>query len=412
MTYGNKIETKRVITLYFMGFLLVFGYAFARPCIDSIFLEHYSHDDLPLAWLLTSLASAFVIAFYNRFNQRYAILPLYGVTSLICAASLAILLTAYFFGFFQAVFIMYIWKEIYMVVLMETYWSFADIVFSTKTARHTYGLAMAVSSFGGVLGNLAVGPAAKFMGTKAALCFLIVFLVIGFIISVLGRKISDEKPHHHKEKPDVGIGIKTLLSSKYLVPLALLACTIQVVTGLIDYKFNGMLQENFQNTDLRTEMLGRIHATVNMIGITIQLAMGPILRMVGIGATFKSIPFLLSSVILAFIVVPQFALLLVVKISNKALDYSLYRGVKEMLYIPLSRAEKTQGKGIIDIFMYRLARGLSSLFLMSMIALGLASYVMEFSLVLTVLWLVLASIIIKRYQSLTTEAAPDETTTH
>jgi len=401
MIFSNSIETKRVVTLYCIGFLLVFGYAFARPCIDSIFLEHYSHDDLPLAWLLTSLASALVIAFYNRFNQRYAILSLYGATSLVCALSLALLLFLYFLGSNTSVFIMYIWKELYMVVLMETYWSFADIVFSTRTARHTYGFAMAISSLGGLLGNVAVGPAANYLGTKFALWFLVAFLLLGYIIAFLGRKIADEKPDASKSKASVDVGIKTLLNSNYLVPLAILACTIQVVTGLIDYQFNGMLQESYVNTDLRTELLGHIHATVNLIGITIQLCMGPILRMFGIGATFKSIPLLLSGILLIFIVVPQFALLITVKIANKALDYSLYRGVKEMLYIPLTREEKTQGKGLIDIFMYRLARGLSSLILMAMIALGLASYVMQFSLLLTVLWLALASVIIKRYRSLT-----------
>ena len=50
------------------------------------------------------------------------------------------------------------------------------------------------------------------------------------------------------------------------------------------------------------------------------------------------------------IVVPKFLFMILVKISSKTLDYSLLRGTKEILYIPLSRAEKTQGKGIIDIF--------------------------------------------------------------
>ena len=156
MTNAISIKTKRIATLYLMGFMLIFGYAFARTCIDSIFLEHYSEEHWPTAGLLISLASAFVIAIYNRFNQRYAIMALYGATSLICAALLAVLLGAYFIGFVPAVFILYIWKELYMVVLMETYWSYADIVFSINTARHTYGIAMAISSLGGVLMAMAM----------------------------------------------------------------------------------------------------------------------------------------------------------------------------------------------------------------------------------------------------------------
>lgn len=400
MRIHNSIQTKRIITLYAMGFMLIFGYAFARPCIDSIFLEHYSNDDLPTAWLITSLVTVFVIAFYNRLNQRFAILSLFGGLSLVCALMLALLLGAYFVGFIPAIFMLYIWKELYMVVLMETYWSFADIVFSISTARHTYGIAMAISSLGGVLGNLVVGPTARFLGTRMALCLLFIFLVMGFLIAHLGRKIGDEKPNHQKEKNHVGVGIKTLFQSKYLVPLALLACTVQVVTGLIDYRFNGMLQENYSNTDMRTEILGNIHAAVNIIGVSIQVSMGLVLRAIGISSTFKIIPLLLSVAMFSFILMPHFAIIVAVKIANKSLDYSLFRGVKEILYIPLTREEKTQGKGLIDIFMYRLARGLSSLLLMGMIALGLAPLVMEISLALVILWLVLAAIITKRYQSM------------
>ncbi len=399
MKIGNSIQFKRIVTLYLMGFTLIFGYAFARPCIDSIFLEHYSNDDLPSAWLITSLVSVFVIIVYNRLNQHYAILSLFGGLSLVCAAMLAVLLGAYSIGFVPAIFILYIWKELYMVVLMETYWSFADIVFSISTARHTYGVAMTISSIGGILGNLAVGPAARLVGTRLALTMLLITLVLCFLIAYLGRKIADEKPNI-KESPNVGVGLKTLFTSRYLVPLAILACTVQVVTGLIDYQFNGMLKEDIVNTDMRTESLGNIHASVNMIGVSFQVCMGIILRIFGIGTTFLAIPLMLSMAMFSFIALPHFAIIVLVKIVNKSLDYSLFRGVKEILYIPLSREEKTQGKGLIDIFMYRLARGLSSVLLLGMIALGLAPYVMEIAIALVILWVVLAAVVTRRYQSL------------
>jgi AAA family ATP:ADP antiporter len=402
MKNGISFETKRVLTLYLMGFILVFGYAFARTCIDSIFLMHYSSDDLPKAWLLTSLASLVVIAIYNKVNQYYSILSLYGAASLLWAAMLLALLSAYFMGFIPAIFILYVWKEIYMVMLMETYWSYADLTFSVSSARHTYGGAMAICSLGGVLGNLLVGPAARSLGTENVVWWLIGFLVLGFIISFLGRGFGDEKPKN-KGKTDVSLGLKTLFNSKYLVPLAILACTVQMVTGLLDYKFNGLLQENYLNIDARTEILGNLHALINTISISIQLCMGPILRIFGIGNTFKSIPLLLSGAMLFFILVPHFALFLVVKVANKSFDYSLFRGVKEILYIPLSREEKTQGKGIIDIFMYRMARGLSSLILMAMISLGLSAYVMQASLGLALLWFALSFIIVRRYQKLASE---------
>lgn len=396
---GASTQLKRVLTLYLLGFLLIFGYSLARPCIDSMFLEHYPSDALPTAWLYTAVISVAVIMTYNRYNQRLAILPLFGIISFISAVSLSALLALYFWGFTPAIFILYIWKEIYMVVLMETYWSYADIVFSISTARMAYGLAMAVSSFGGVVGNLAVGPLAKNFGTKETLCGLIFLLMVGGAISYFARSLADEKPKL-KGAPAFALGIKTLMNSKYLVPMALLVCTGQMVIGLIDYNFNSLLAENYVNTDLRTEVLGQIHAAVNVFGIVIQFCTGLILRVFGIANTFQSVPFILGTLIFAFVLLPKFALMLMVKISSKTLDYSLMRGVKEILYIPLSREEKTQGKGFIDIFIYRLAKGFSSVTLLALIAVGASAYVMEFSLVLMLIWLGLAIIIGRRYQSL------------
>ena len=398
MKNAKSIQFRQTIALCFMGFFLIFGYAFARPCIDSLFLEHYSSDALPKAWLIGALFGLFVIAVYNHFNQKYAILSLYGRASLVCATMLIILLGFYFAGFVPAIFILYIWKELYMVVLMETYWSFANIVFSISSARYVYGLALAMSSIGGIIGNWIVGPFARTFGTQVALCFLVFFLLIGVVIAYIARSVSDEKPTKSKDI-NVSLGIKTLWSSRYLVPLGLLVCTVQMVIGLIDYRFNSMLSQEFTNTDMRTQVLGQIHAGVNILSIAIQLCTGPLLKFAGISNTFKGIPFILAAIVCSFVIMPHFALMLAVKISSKALDYSLLRGVKEILYIPLSRQEKTQGKGIIDIFMYRLARGIVALVLLALIAWGLTAYVMPIALSLIFFWLILAIVIAKRYKS-------------
>lgn len=402
MEMNYLLQKKRIITLYSLGFLLVFGYAIARPCIDSILLEHYSNDVFPKAWLITAFASMFVIAFYNRFNQKYAILTMHGYISLISALSLIILLSAFFLGFIPAIFLLYIWKEIYMVVLMETYWSYANMVFCTKTAKNRYGKAMTVASLGGILGNIIVSPMALYLGSKVTLCFLVLFLLLGFVIAYKAKNIADEKPNLPK-KNDFNLGIKTLFKSKYLVPLAFLICIVQVTIGLIDYEFNGLLKEHYADTDSRTALLGQIHAAINILGVGLQLLTSYILKIAGIGATFASIPFLLGICVIAFIAIPQFIFMVLVKIISKTLDYSLLRGTKEILYIPLSRAEKTQGKGFIDIFFYRLAKGLSSLILFAMISLSFSSYIMILALALIILWFILSLIISYRYQNLIAE---------
>jgi ATP:ADP antiporter, AAA family len=404
MKSSSSLRFKRIATLYTLGFLLIFGYALARPCIDSLFLEHFSSNSLPSAWLLTAIFSAFVIAIYNRYNQHYAIFSMYGATSIICAIFLFVLLLGYHLGLVWAIYLLYIWKEIYMVVLMEMYWSYADIVFNTQTARWTYGLAMAVGSLGGVLGNLIIGPFARLVGTEKALWCLIFFLLAGYVVVRLAKKVGDQTPNEKQKKTaNIQLGLKTLLNSRYLVPLALLVCLVQVVIGLIDYNFNTMLRESATDTDTRTGLIGQIHAAVNVIAIVLQISTGPILRLIGIGSTFLSIPIVLSGLMFGLVLFHSFPLMMAVKTASKALDYSLFRAIKEILYIPLSREEKTQGKGFIDIFIYRLARGLASLMLLGLIAIGFSHIVMEIAIVLMALWLILALILAKRYSKATAE---------
>ena len=50
--------------------------------------------------------------------------------------------------------------------------------------------------------------------------------------------------------------------------------------------------------------------------------------------------------------------------SIKALDYSIFGIIKEMLYIPLKVEEKFKAKAIIDVFAYRSAKACASLMIL------------------------------------------------
>jgi AAA family ATP:ADP antiporter len=68
--------------------------------------------------------------------------------------------------------------------------------------------------------------------------------------------------------------------------------------------------------------------------------------------------------------VPQYAAIAAAKVASKAMDYSLFRAAKEIMYIPLSHAERTQGKAFVDVMSYRMAKGATSLMLLGLIGFG------------------------------------------
>jgi len=71
-----------------------------------------------------------------------------------------------------------------------------------------------------------------------------------------------------------------------------------------------------------------------------------------------------------------------------------------MLYIPLSYMEKTRGKALIDILVYRTAKSSAALLMIFLLAMGLAAYAMHIVLGLMVVWILLAVLIVKRYKSI------------
>ena len=56
------------------------------------------------------------------------------------------------------------------------------------------------------------------------------------------------------------------------------------------------------------------------------------------------------------------------KSASKFLTYSIFKSAKELVYLPLSYNEQTQGKAIIDIMVYRQAKLLASVLLIALSA--------------------------------------------
>ena len=74
------------------------------------------------------------------------------------------------------------------------------------------------------------------------------------------------------------------------------------------------------------------------------------------------------------------------------MDYSIFRGAKELLYIPLSYDAKYRAKELIDVFAYRFGKGAASLialFFGRFSALGTAIYP-ALGVLTGVIWLVSA----------------------
>jgi len=75
----------------------------------------------------------------------------------------------------------------------------------------------------------------------------------------------------------------------------------------------------------------------------------------------------------------------------KAFDYSIFRGAKELLYVPLGFDERYRAKEVIDVFGYRSGKGVSSAVIVLLQKAGVlvTNYYLAVGFAMAVLWLAL-----------------------
>jgi ATP:ADP antiporter, AAA family len=385
--------------------LLAFGalgsYGLARPAVESMFLGTYGAAVLPFVWLVVACVAMAVVGIYNRYAANVHPAQLFGVAALVSALVLVGLLIAREFGLPGSDFALYVWKDVYIVVLVEIFWTYANQVFPIERARWLYGGFLLAGAAGSVMAELGVGWIAERWGTTYAV-WAVVPLLIGLSVGCipLVRSLAPASPAMKRaEPPSFRASFSVVRESPYVGLLLALIAVTQVVITLVDYQFNAIVVEHLPGQDERTALIGQVYASISTTVIVLNALSGLVLRFVGIAKTLLAIPTILGIALVGAAVGPVFAAMIVAKIVSKAFDYSLFRSAKEILYIPLSPIEKTRGKAIVDMLGYRVAKGFASVLILGLTAMDVLTAVVALSIVLIMLWVRLTVALVRGFRT-------------
>ena len=401
-------DLRRVVGLAVLAYVLLASYAIARPSIESLFLDDYGRDSLPWAWLGVAVAATLTVGVYSRYAARVELTRVFAACVVLSAAVLLVVLVAGAAGLPGATFALYLWKDVYVVVLIELFWSVANSIFPPREAKWIYGLFCVMGSLGGISANLAVGPIAAEIGSGNVPWLL--FPVFGLCyLAVRSLPAVGIRSDDGDVKLDFAAALGVIRSSRYLGQLVVIIALVQVVITLVDYQFNGFVEAAYTDVDQRTAVLGKVYAAIDTAAIALQLATGVVITLLGVTGTLLGVPALLALFLVGFLVSPVLWIVAAAKIASKALDYSIFRAAKEMLYLPITHREKTQGKAVVDILTYRVAKGATSLLLLGLIAFDATGAVVTGdAIVLLVVWIVLTVGVARRYRDFAGSPEPDD----
>jgi AAA family ATP:ADP antiporter len=385
-----------------LAFLLMLSYSIARPATESLFLEAHSSDELPLVWLLVAVAAGVAVVGFARLLARLELARLLGYSSLATGLALVGLLGARQADVPFVHYALYVWKDIYVVLLVETFYCYANAVFPIRTARWVYGLFGIVASLGSLTGNLAVGALAQHIGSANALWAVLPVTILVWLICLplskyAGRERRDDEADE-QIAPNFTESLRVVKGSSYLLLLVVLIAVVQVAVNLIDYEFNTIVEEAYPDTDQRTAVIGQVYAVLSVATVAFHSLTGPVLRLAGVPLVLLLVPVLLGSGLGAYALAPRFLTIAIVKVASKCFDYTIFRAAKEMLYIPLSYSEKTQGKSIVDVLTYRVAKGGASLVLLGLQRVALVFLVIPLTLGLMAVWFGVTLAVARRFR--------------
>lgn len=369
-------EVSTSVPMFFYFFLITSSAWIVKPIKVSLYLHWLSFKKLPYAYLLTAILIGFVVSLNSKLLHSMK-RHLYISLSLgFFAANLLLFWVLFQFQWKWLSIIYWFWSDIFMVTSVTQFWILINDIYNPRQAKRLVGFFVSGGLLGGIAGSLLASFLAKAVGTEnlllicpamLLLCLIIVFLVHRFHQREKGKEV---KVPIQQKKSKVGyIESFSLISrNRYLLILSGIMASAIVVTTLVDFQFNSVIELAYIEKDSKTAFLGTFFTLLLIFSYILHILItNRILKNFGIRIALLIAPFFLLIGSVAIFLIPAIYLIywaVLIKGADKSLAHSLSQSVRELLYIPVFPEIKYKAKVFIDMFVNKFAKGLAALLLL------------------------------------------------
>ncbi|MFP6808603.1 MAG: Npt1/Npt2 family nucleotide transporter [Pseudomonadales bacterium] len=371
------------------------GYEFIRSAATVLFKTAYGAENLPLLMAAMPIVVFAGVALYgwilSQLGPRRTLLVTSLGSALIIFCCYLLVLT----GSKVITPILYLVKELYIVLLIEQYWSYINSSVKPETAKKVNGPITGIAGLGGAVGGSLVAVYAESLGTETMILLAAIALIPAALMSNLTYVLHGEPP---RPEPVAGekthyMGWQLFKANPTLLSLIAIVLSAQVVAAVLDFKFQGLLSIEFEGSpDQETAFQGKFWGTLNTSVLALQFVIAPLLlSYVSIRLVHLMLPLIHMVAIAMAIIEPNIFTVGLAFFLFKAFDYSIFRAAKEMLYVPLGFDERYRAKEVIDVFGYRSGKGFSSVAIVVLQKAGvlMSNYYLAIAFAMTAIWFAL-----------------------
>ena len=410
-------EGRSVLAFFTYALLMMVSYYILKTIREPLLLTGSSAELKSYAYAVTALLLLFIVPLYSLVFRHTGKQQL---TRYITGFFLLNLFLFYLAGRagMDIGFAYYVWVGIFNVMITAQFWAFAADSYNVESGKRLFPIIMV----GATLGSLAAPQmsGALFPSIGPWTLLLLAMALLALTLPCVGWARAAVPPGSRSpaaqpgDKEDGGFfgGISLVLTDRYLFLLALLILLLNWVntTGeyilaelVVRYADAAVLADpGVQKADFIAAFYGNFFFIVNLLTLLAQIFLvARVIRWIGVRGAVLVLPLitLIGYGLVAFI--PIFSMIRLVKVIENSTDYSLMNTTRHALYLPLTAAEKYEGKTTIEAFFWRFG----DLAQAGAIYVGLNWFsfdVPQFALVnmvLALIWLVVAWQVARNYGS-------------
>ena len=418
---------ERLLTLlmFLWFFITICAYYTARPLRSALLLSDYDPTILPWIYMGTAVVTGIVVYIYAKLASLPRKLLIGGVLLFFAAnffgwwwvasqAEAARQTESGAWGWASPGF--YVWLDVYSIMAVTIFWMYANDVFPPKSAKRIFGIIGAAGPLGGLTGAFLTSRLVEGLGTVdmilvGAGIYLLAFVIFLLLEAVTRGKSAERGAAAEKfEKANLSelpAVMRLIASSRFLLLLALVVCFERMVPDFADYIWQTTLDSTFADRDAYSQFFARVEFWRNVIAFVATLFFtAAILNLLGVRFGLASVPATIVVLALAFALSPVLLMAVLLKNVEEGQRHTWFKAAKETTYTATSREVIYRVKGYIEMFFYRLSRGIAGLILLMITAvagLGLKAVAIA-AVPLALVWLYCAWNLGKEYEVLEAES--------
>ncbi|KAB5625417.1 MFS transporter [Pseudomonas putida] len=353
-------ERAALLLGFVFHFMVLASYYLIRPLRDAIGLEGGAGG---LQWLFTA-----------TFVVMLLIVPLFGALvsrlpppRFIPLVYRGVALTMIVFGVLIAARVspvgvgraFFVWVSIYNLFTISIFWSVLVDRFSDEQGQRLFGFIAA----GGTLGTFA-GPilAACLSGALGPLALtLVAALMLEVAVQAyraLLRQTDPFSPARSDRTKPIGGGVlggaMTVIRSPYLMALVLFMLLHTSAATFLYFEQGRIVASSFTDVASRTSFFATVDLIVSALTLLIQLTLsGPFIRTFGIGVSLAALPLATLAAFTLMALNPIPLSVAFAQVLRRAVEFSIVRPAREVLWTVVSREQKYKAKNFVDTVVYR-----------------------------------------------------------